>query len=283
MSEFSYDQYQNAVDYIRQQISSTPRIGMILGSGLGPLADSVENATIVPYENIPHFPKGNVHGHKGRLVIGQLEGRDVLVMQGRAHFYEGLSMKSVGFPIRVMQLLGIQTLVVTNAAGGLNQSFNQGDLMIIKDHINFTGLVGNNPLMGANDNRLGPRFPILTAAYAPSLRKLAKDAADAEGIHVQEGVYVSLSGPMFETPAEVNFLRIIGGDAVGMSTAPEVVVANHAGMQVLGVSSITNISIDDPESTQDVSHEEVLEVGQTIVPRLTAILRGVLRRLPNNN
>jgi purine-nucleoside phosphorylase len=201
-------------------------------------------------------------------------------MQGRAHFYGGLSMQAVGFPVRVLQMMGVETLVVTNAAGGLNPDFGAGDLMIIKDHIFPPGMSGQNPLMGPNDESLGPRFPIMTTAYDRVLRELAFTVAKREGLTLREGVYLSLSGPAFETPAEIRMQRAWGADAVGMSTAPEVQVAVHAGMRVLGISSIANVSIDDVDSTQDVSHEEVLEVGQSIVPRLVTLLRGVLRDMP---
>lgn len=279
---YTYDDYQRAADAVRQKLPQTPTIAMVLGSGLGPLADRIEDATIIPYEDIPRFPQSTVHGHAGRLVVGWLEGQYILVMQGRVHFYEGFEMDALGFPIRMMQLLGIKTLIVTNAAGGLNTSFSQGDLMLIKDHINLTGIAGHNPLMGPNDERLGQRFTPLTTPYDTDLRAIARQVATDQNITLQEGVYVSLAGPAFETPAEIRMLRTIGGDAVGMSTAPEVLVARHAEMRVLGISSITNIAIDDPDTDLDVSHEEVLEVGKTIVPRLMQLLRGILRQLPNS-
>ena len=274
--------FEAAAKVVQAAISVKPQIGMILGSGLGSLADSVEDACIVPYSDIPNFPQGSVSGHAGRLVIGHLEQRPVMVMQGRVHFYEGIPIEAVGFPIRVMQMLGIKTLIVTNAAGGLNPDFKAGDLMVIKDHINLPGLAGFNPLMGHNDDSLGPRFVPLTKPYDSELRKLVFAVAARQGIKLQEGVYISQSGPAYETPAEVRMLRMMGADAVGMSTAPEVLVALHAGMRVLGISSITNEAIDEVDSDRDVSHQEVLDVGKTIVPRLITLLRGVLCDLPES-
>ena len=278
---FSRADYEAATAHIQARSDLRPTIGMILGSGLGSFADSVENPTIVPYDDIPNWPTGSVKGHASRLVIGHLEGQAVAVMQGRAHFYEGISMQAVGFPVRVLQMMGVKTLVVTNAAGGLNPAFGAGDLMIIKDHIFLPGMTGHNPLMGPNDDSLGPRFTIMTTPYDRTLRELAFTVAKREGLTLREGVYMSQSGPAFETPAEIRMLRAWGADAVGMSTAPEVLVAIHAGMRVLGISSIANVAIDDVDSAQDVSHEEVLEVGLSIVPRLVRLLRGILRDMPD--
>jgi purine-nucleoside phosphorylase len=275
--EFTRADYEATAQVIRERVTSVPRIALILGSGLGPLADAIDSPTVIPYGELPNWPTTTVHGHVGRLVFGELEGQQVMLMQGRPHFYEGYSMAQVGFPVRVMQILGMETLIVTNAAGGLNPAFKAGDLMLIDDHINLLGHMGWTPLRGVNDETFGPRFPIFTQAYDSQLRKLAVQVAEEAGIPLRRGVYVCLAGPAFETPADIRMLRILGGDAVGMSTVPEVVVARHGGMRVLGISSITNISIDDSESTQDVSHEEVLEVGKLIVPRLITILRGVLR------
>lgn len=276
---FTREDYEKTADAIREKITTVPKIGMILGSGLGPLADSIEDATVIPYETLPNWPRSTVSGHHGQLVVGTLEGQPVLVMQGRAHFYEGYTMAQVGFPIRVMQVLGIETLVVTNAAGGLNQRFEAGDLMLIVDHINLLGHMGWSPLIGPNDDRFGPRFPIFTQAYDKSLREKVLAVAERENIHLQQGIYICLAGPAFETPADIRMLRTLGADAVGMSTVPEVVTAIHGGMRVLGISSITNMSIDDPDTDRDVSHESVLEIGKTIVPRLITILRGVLQEL----
>ncbi len=271
--------YEAASQVIRERADVQPQIGLILGSGLGSLADTIENPTVIPSHEIPQWPQATVQGHAGRLVIGQLEEKPVLVLQGRVHFYEGHPIQAVGFPIRVMQLLGIQTLIVTNAAGGINTSFHAGDLMLINDHINFMGLAGNNPLMGKNDDSLGLRFPSMTRAYDKRLRELAKKVAVEQGITLREGVYACLSGPTFETPAEVRMMRVLGADAVGMSTAPEVVVAVQGGMRVLGISTISNITIDSLDTTLDTSHEEVLETGRMIVPRLVALLRGILKAL----
>ncbi len=274
---FTYSDYEETAHFIAQQINIQPKIGIILGSGLGPLADSVENPTIIPTSELPHWPKSTVHGHKGRLVIGHIEDQPVLVMQGRVHYYEGYSMQQVTFPIRVMQLMGIETLIVTNAAGGLNTSFSAGDLMLIEDHINLLGHMSHNAMMGPNDERLGDRFPIYTVAYDRNLREHAIRVARQLGIPLQKGVYLCLSGPAFETPAEIRMFRIWGADAVGMSTAPEVAVARHGGMRVLGISSITNISIDHQDVQRNVSHEEVLEMGATIVPKLIKLIRGILQ------
>jgi purine-nucleoside phosphorylase len=269
--------FEEAAQVIRQRITLQPRIGLILGSGLGPLADSVESPTTIPYTDIPHWHKGTVIGHAGRLVIGHLEGQAVLVMQGRVHFYEGVTMAEVTFPVRVMHALGIETLMVTNAAGSINPTYQTGDLMLLRDHIGLPGMAGLGPLMGPNDESLGPRFTPLTKVYDKRLRDLALQVAQQEQIPLHQGVYFSLAGPAFETPAEVRMIRILGGDAVGMSTAPEVMVAKHMGMRVLGISSITNECIDDEDSTLTINHEEVLEVGKMIVPRLSKLLRGVLR------
>jgi len=225
------------------------------------------------------WPPSTVQGHVGKLVIGRLEGHEVLVLQGRIHFYEGYTMQQVTFPVRVMQQLGIKTLLVTNAAGGLNKSYHAGDLMLINDHINLPGFAGNHPLIGPNDETLGTRFPDMTTAYDEKLRKTAHEIADKQGFTLRDGVYVCLSGPTFETPAEARMLRTIGGDAVGMSTAPEVVVARHAGMRVMGVSVISNMVVDTPGTAQQSLHEEVLDTGRQVAPRLIALLRGVLASL----
>ncbi|MBN1963135.1 MAG: purine-nucleoside phosphorylase [Anaerolineae bacterium] len=277
--EFTLADYDNTAAFIRQQTRHSPRYALILGSGLGPLAESIADADIIPYATIPNWPPSTVVGHSGRLVIGMLEGQSVLVMQGRAHFYEGHSMAAVTFPIRVMKRLGIETLIVTNAAGGIDPSFQAGDLMLIQDHISFPGMAGHHPLRGPNDDNFGTRFPDLSNAYNRALRQLTRTVAQEQGIALHEGVYASVSGPSFETPAEIRALRTLGANAVGMSTAPEVIIANHAGMRVLGISGISNRCIDDPDSESITNHEEVLEAGKTLVPKLTALLRGVLARL----
>ncbi|MFN2108892.1 MAG: purine-nucleoside phosphorylase, partial [Anaerolineae bacterium] len=234
----------------------------------------------IPFDEIPYFPVSTVSGHSGRVVVGQLEGKPVLAMQGRAHYYEGYSMAQVTLPIRMMQELGIKVLIVTNAAGGLNPDWQAGDLMLITDHINLIGMAGMNPLRGPNLAVFGPRFPDMSEAYDLKLQQVAREAAAEEGLLLREGVYAGLSGPNFETPAELRFLRSIGTDAVGMSTVAEVTVARHGGMRVLGLSSISNIVVYDPSHGEAASHEEVLEAGALIVPRLTALIRNVLRRLP---
>ncbi len=270
---------ETAVAAIRARTQYSPKIGLVLGSGLSDLANAVTAADVIPYAEIPNWPVSTVVGHSGRLVIGLLEGQTVLVQQGRAHFYEGYSPAQVVFPVRVMHALGIHTLIVTNAAGGINRSYEPGDLMLIKDHLNFVGIAGNNPLRGPNDDRVGPRFPDMTQAYNPALRQLALATAAAQNLTLHEGVYAYVAGPSFETPAELRFLHLVGADAVGMSTVPSVIVANHAGMRVLGISSITNKAILDPTPQAVVSHEEVLETGKMIVPRLTRLLYGLLPQL----
>lgn len=278
MSEFlTLAQIDKIADIIRERISIQPKVGMILGSGLGPLAESVEQAARIPYEDLPTWPVSTVAGHHGQLVIGKLEGQDVLVMQGRAHYYEGYSMAQFGLPIRVMQRLGVGTLIVTNAAGAVNPDFSPGDLMLITDHINLIGMAGLNPLRGPNLDELGPRFPDMSRAYDRELSDLARQVASQNDITLQEGVYICLAGPSFETPADLRFLRGIGVDAVGMSTVPEVTVARHANQRVLGISGISNKANLDGNTI--TTHEEVLEAGQVIVPKLTTLIRGVLRQL----
>lgn len=273
------EQIEIAAKAIRQQTNYHPTVGLVLGSGLSEMANSIQNPDIIPYESIPGWPQSTVVGHSGRLVIGTLEGKTVLVQQGRAHYYEGYDMDQITLPVRVMQALGIQVLVVTNAAGGINANFTPGDLMLITDHINFLGLAGQNPLRGPNDDTVGPRFPDMIGTYDLKLRKLAHETAVTHNFTLQEGTYAYVAGPSFETPAELRFLRTVGADAVGMSTVPTVVVARHAGMQILGISSITNKAIPDPEPGTVLDHTEVLEIGQQIIPKLTALLRGILQQL----
>lgn len=276
---YTREQYEAAADHIRSKNPIAPRVGLILGSGLNPLADAVEDGSVLPYEQIPHFPRPSVEGHVGRLVLGRLQDVPVVIMQGRVHFYEGYPMQQVVFPVRTMQVMGIETLVVTNAAGGLNPDFRAGDLMLISDHLNIIGMTGNNPLFGPNDPSLGPRFPDMSQPYDPELRRIAREVARENDIPLREGVYASLSGPSFESPAEIRFLRLIGADAVGMSTVPEVIVARHGGIRVLGVSGVSNVALAEPAPGQVTSHEEVLEAGRQIVPRLTTLVCGVLARL----
>ncbi len=276
-SYYTLEQIDKIVEVVRSRTTYRPRIGMILGSGLGALAAIVEQATIIPYEDLPNWPLSTVIGHQGHLVVGQLEGQEVAIMQGRVHFYEGYSMAQVTLPVRALQRLGIEILIVTNAAGAINPSFEPGDVMLIKDHLNLIGMAGPNPLRGPNMDDIGPRFPDMSQAYDRTLGQLGRKVAEAENILLQEGVYVGLAGPSFETPADLRFLRMVGADAVGMSTVPEVIVARHGGTRVLGLSGISNKANLDGETV--TSHEEVLEAGKKIVPKFTALIRGVLRRL----
>jgi purine-nucleoside phosphorylase len=268
-----------ATDAIRESTDHQLTTGLILGTGLGPLADQIEDADVIPFDQIPHFPVSTVIGHSGRLIVGRLEGRSVIAMQGRAHYYEGYSIAQVTFPVRVMQALGVQVLVVTNAAGGLNLDWQAGDLMLITDHINLIGMGGLNPLRGPNLESFGPRFPDMSQAYDPELRQLARDVADQEGIVLREGIYAGLAGPSFETPAELRFLRSIGADAVGMSTVAEVTVACHGGTRVLGLSAISNMVVYDPAQSEPASHQDVLEASERVVPKLMSVIRGTCRRL----
>jgi len=274
---FSLTQYDEIAGVIRSKTKEHPKIAIILGSGLGSLADSLENRNIIPFNELPHWPVSTVQGHVGRLVIGTLEGQCVLVMQGRIHFYEGYTMQQVTLPIRVMQRLGIETLVVTNAAGAVNPEFNPGDLMLITDHINFVGLAGFNPLIGPNIDELGSRFPDMSQAYDRELIKLAQLAAVESKVQLREGIYVGLSGPSFEGPADLRFLKLIGADAVGMSTVSEVTVARHGNTRVLGISGISNKANLDGSSI--TTHEEVLEAGRVIAPKMERLLRSFLRKL----
>ena len=278
MSEFiNLNQIDEAAQEVRKRIDIQPRIGMILGSGLGSLAEAVEAAVIIPYGEIPSWPVSTVEGHQGRLVIGSLEKQPVLIMQGRSHFYEGYSMSEIGFPIRVMQRLGIEILIVTNAAGGINQAYEPGEVMLINDHLNLLGMAGESPLRGPNFDSIGPRFPDMGRAYDRELGSLARQAVEDQDFPLHEGVYVCLAGPSFETPADLRFLQAMGVDAVGMSTVPEVTVARHGNMRVLGLSTISNkANLDGSTLT---SHEEVLGAGKIVVPRLTRIIRYVLQNL----
>ncbi|MBM4421972.1 MAG: purine-nucleoside phosphorylase [Chloroflexi bacterium] len=273
---FTRAHYQQSADFIRHRTQHTPKFGLILGSGLGGLADSIENANRIPSTDIPHWPHSTVEGHAGQLVIGKLRGQTVLAQQGRVHFYEGLPMQHITLPVRVMFELGVRYLIVTNAAGGINPTFNPGDVMLIEDHINLVGMAGFNPLIGPNDSDLGPRFPDMSNAYDRDLRGVAMRAAADSGITLRQGVYCQLAGPSFETPADIRFLKAIGADAVGMSTVPETTVARHCGMKVLGFSGISNVHRLDGSPT---THEEVLETGKAIGPKLAAIITGVLSKL----
>lgn len=280
MSDFiTREELEAAADFVRQQIHLQPKIGLVLGSGLSQLADSASEAQNIPYQEIPNWPASTVIGHSGRLVVGKLGGKPVIIQQGRAHFYEGYSMSRITLPVRVMQLLGVETLIVTNAAGGINRRFNVGDLMLITDHLNMLGFAGHNPLRGPNDEALGTRFPDLTVSYDAALRQLAHEVASSLQMTLMEGVYAYVGGPSFETPAELRMLQSAGADAVGMSTVPAVIVARHAGIRVLGISTITNKSILDPNTEASLSHDEVLEMGRRVGPLLSALLIGILQRL----
>nr|MBO2470430.1 purine-nucleoside phosphorylase [Bacillota bacterium] len=262
---------REAVAAIRERTDHVPEIGLILGSGLGDLAEQIADATVIPYGEIPHFPVSTVAGHAGRLVIGHLEGKTVVAMQGRFHYYEGYSMAQVAFPVYVMKFLGAKVLIVTNAAGGMNKAFQPGDLMLVVDHLNFTG---DNPLIGPNDDELGPRFPDLSRAYDPELIALAEQKARDLGIRVQKGVYAGISGPNYLPPAELVMLRRLGGDAVGMSTIPEVIAAAHCGLRVLGISCITDMAIG--EELEPLTHEQVVAVAERTKPKFTALVRAVV-------
>ncbi len=278
MNQFvTLEQIDLAVEAVRARTQHHPQIGIILGSGLNSLADSVQKADAVPFGELPNWPVSTVHGHAGRLVIGELEGQSVMVMQGRVHFYEGYSISQVTLPTRVMARMGLKILIVTNAAGGVNPGFAPGDVMLITDNLNLMGMTGANPLMGPNIDELGPRFPDMSQAYDLNLMTLARKAASENGIELREGVYCGLSGPSFEGPADLRFLRMAGTDAVGMSTVPEVIVARHGGMRVLGFSGISNKANLDGSTV--TTHEEVIEAGKAITPKIETIIRGVLRSL----
>jgi purine-nucleoside phosphorylase len=261
------EKIQETADYLKERIPGSPKTGIILGTGLGNLVTQLTETVEIPYETIPNFPVSTVEGHSGKLIAGKLGGKDVLAMQGRFHYYEGYDMKQVTFPVRVMYALGIRTLLVSNASGGMNPDFEIGDLMLITDHIN---LFPEHPLRGKNHKELGTRFPDMSEAYSTELLVKAKEIAARNSIKVVEGVYVGTTGPTFETPAEYRYFRIIGGDAVGMSTVPEVIVANHAGMRVFGMSIITDLGV--PGKIVEVTHEEVQEIGNKVQPLMTKIM-----------
>jgi len=267
-------QIDRAVSVVRERVSLAPQVAIILGSGLGALAGEVRADAVVPYAEIPGFPRSTVEGHAGNLLVGRLEGRAVAVMQGRAHFYEGYSLADVVFPVRVIRALGARVLLVSNAAGGINRLWSSGDLMIIADHINF---MGSNPLMGPNDPDLGPRFPDMSQAYDSDLIALAERAALAEGIAIRKGVYAGVHGPSYETPAELRMLRGWGADAVGMSTVPEVIAARHMGMRVLGITAITDMATG--EQIKTVTHEDVMAVAREIEPKFIRVVKRIVREM----
>ncbi len=271
-----YGQVQASCAVIRRHSQLTPCTGLILGSGLSSLADDLTQAATVPYQSIPGFMQPSVAGHRGEFALGLLADQPVAILRGRFHFYEGYSMQQLTFPVRVLRALGCDTLIVTNAAGGLHADWQIGDMMCITDHIFLPGMAGLNPLRGKNDERLGPRFPAMLDAYDRSLVQLAEHVASGQGLHLRKGVYAMVGGPCFESAAELRLLRGWGADAVGMSTAPEVVVARHAGMRVLGLSLITNLAL--PYGSP-ATHSEVLAAGDTARPRFMALLRGILQQL----
>ncbi|AZN40660.1 purine-nucleoside phosphorylase [Paenibacillus albus] len=263
-----------AAAYINSKISIKPEVGLIMGSGLGILGDYIENPVTIPYHDIPHFPISTVEGHAGELLIGTLSGRPVVLMRGRFHMYEGYGPDLTAFPVRVMKAIGAAKLIVTNAAGGVNTSYNPGDLMLISDHINFQG---RNPLVGPNDPELGVRFPDMSQPYSKRLRELAAGVAKEQGFSLQEGVYLAVIGPSYETPAEIRMMRILGADAVGMSTVSEVIAAKHSGMEVLGISCVSNMAsgiLDQP-----LSHDEVMETTERVKSQFLGLVQGVVTLL----
>jgi purine-nucleoside phosphorylase len=275
MSELTeYDKIQEAVAVIRGRWSKKADVGIVLGTGLGALAERIDADVVIPYEELPHFARSTVETHAGKLILGVLEGKNVVAMQGRFHYYEGYSAKEITFPIRVMRALGAETLVVSNACGGMNPQFKPGDIMLIEDHIN---MLGCNPLIGVNDDRLGPRFPDMCEPYSKELIAKARQVALDAGIMTQKGVYVAVAGPNLETRAEYRFFRAIGADVVGMSTVPEVVVAVHAGMKVLGFSIITDMGLAD--ALEPANIERILQNAAEAEPKMNAIICGVLKTL----
>jgi purine-nucleoside phosphorylase len=270
-----YDRVAEAATYIRARVLKLPEIAVVLGSGLGDYAGTLKDAVTLKYEDIPHWPSASVIGHAGKLVAGRAAGgRAIFALAGRAHFYEGHDMRTVTFGVRVLGLLGVRTLLLTNAAGGINLSFEQGALMLMTDHIN---LMGSNPLVGANEDRFGPRFPDMTEVYSARLRTLALEAARREAVPLEQGVYVAVHGPSYETPAEIRAFRALGADAVGMSTAPEAIVARHMGLEVLGISCITNMAAG--VLPKPLVHDEVMEVARRVRSQFIALLTGVIRAL----
>ncbi|MCF8001300.1 MAG: purine-nucleoside phosphorylase [Halanaerobiales bacterium] len=263
-----------ASDYIKSKLDIKPDVGLILGSGLGVLAEEITNRTVIKYEDIPNFPVSTVEGHAGQFVVGHLQDKKVMAMQGRFHFYEGYDMEEIVLPVRVMYKLGIENLLVTNAAGGINRNFDPGNFMIIQDHIN---LMGDNPLKGENIEEFGPRFPDMSEVYNEELRELAEKIAVENKINIVKGNYVALSGPSYETPAEIRHLRTAGADAVGMSTVPETITANHMGMNILGISCITNMAAG--VLPQPLDHKEVVEIAEKVKPEFSTLIKGILKEM----
>jgi len=269
-----YERAEHAARVIRSRTTEIPRVAIVLGSGLGGFADDFADAVGIPYEDIPGFARSTAQGHAGRLVIGKIDQTPLVAMQGRVHFYEGYPLEQVTFPIRTFKLLGIKTLILTNASGGINVQLTQGALMVLSDHLN---LMGDNPLKGLNDSRFGPRFPDMSAVYSPELQELVIEEARALGVEVRRGIYAALAGPSYETPAEIHLLRNLGADAVGMSTVPEAIVARHMGIEVLGISCITNMAAgigDEP-----INHEDVMATGDRVRSTFTQLLRRVVGRV----
>jgi len=266
-----YERAEHATRIIRARTTVEPRIAIVLGSGLGGFADDFEEAVGIPYEDIPGFKRSTAQGHAGRLVVGKIDSVPLLAMQGRVHYYEGYSLEEVTFPVRTFKLLGIKTLILTNAAGGINVELQQGALMVLSDHLN---LMGENPLRGPNDERFGPRFPDMSAVYSPELQELVVEEAKEIGVEVRRGIYGALAGPSYETPAEIVLLRNLGADAVGMSTVPEAIVARHMGLEVLGISCITNMAAGI--SDEPINHEEVMATGDRVRATFTELLRRVV-------
>jgi purine-nucleoside phosphorylase len=269
-----YERAEHSSRVIRARTKLEPRIALVLGSGLGSFADDFDEAVGIPYEEIPGFVRSTAQGHAGRLVIGKVDNVPLVAMQGRVHYYEGYSLEEVTFPIRTFNLLGVKTLILTNASGGINVELSQGTLMVISDHLN---LMGDNPLRGVNEERFGPRFPDMSAVYAPELQALVVEEARAIGVDVRRGIYGALSGPSYETPAEIHLLRTLGADAVGMSTVPEAIVARHMGLEVLGISCITNMAAGI--SDQPINHEEVMATGDRVREAFAQLLRRVVSRI----
>ncbi len=271
---FEMSDYQDAVDYIYQKTNKRPKVGLVLGSGLGVLADEMVDAVHLPFKDIPHFVKPTAEGHKGELVVGKLNGVEVVLLNGRYHYYEGYRLDEITFPIRVMKLMGVEKVILTNACGAINTSFKPGDLMVITDHVNLTG---NNPLIGKNISEFGPRFPDATEIYSKRMREVALRVGSELGISLQQGVYAWWTGPMYETPAEIKMIRVLGGDAVGMSTVPEAIVAAHAGIEVLGISCLTNMA--SGILPRKLSHQEVLDVASDVRESFGKLVQSIVAKI----
>ena len=268
-----FEKLNSAVNYIQSIIATKPKVGIVLGSGLGEFVEQIENKIIISYNDIPHFKKTTVEGHEGKLIFGKIKGVDIAVMQGRLHSYEGLPMEEVVFPVRLLALLGISSLILTNAAGGVNLNYRPGDLVLILDHLN---LMGKNPLIGPNDNLMGPRFPDMSHAYNPELNNILRTVSKNLGYKLQEGVYAGVLGPTYETPAEIKMFRILGADMVGMSTVPETIAANHMGLKVCGISCITNMGAGI--TNQTLKHEDIKDEALKAMKHFTALLNHSIEK-----